>query len=603
MNELQKGLTEHQAGNLDRAQRHYVAHLRLNPNDYYALQLMGIALASLGNFEAAIEKLKESLRLYPAQAEVLNNLGLCLQNTGCYDEAIDCFDKAINLKSDYIDAYKNLVGVLQALSRHEFVAQVLKRADSRLGNNLQIKKLWANHYHFVEKFDRAIEIYTELLDQDSGSASLKLSLAINLRLSGRPKDALVLYQELEQAGLSKYQLFHNMANALSDLGQSDKAIDYYRRAISKNPLYVESHVNLNALLWESGTRDQFLRSYELAIEQHAKQTELLSAYVATLLRVGEPRKALKFLESSELAKSDDVRFFDLLGRAYRDLGHGVRAVEVHRKVLAVEGGSVDILNSVVESMLEQSLWDEAENVIERILLQDPNNKHAWALRGIVWQALNDERADKLNNYQDLVKEYVIQPPSEFNSMEEFCSELNHYLSTLHTANQQPLEQTLNGGTQTRGHLFQDPHPLVQHIVSQFRLCVLDYIKQTSPLLAAVPAMQKVESFRFPGSWSVRLADGGHHSSHIHPMGWLSSAFYVNLPTSTADDDDKHGWFKLGEPNLKLSGVNLRTKFIKPEIGKLVLFQSYMWHRTTPFTTKHADETRTTIAFDVASNDV
>ena len=40
---------------------------------------------------------------------------------------------------------------------------------------------------------------------------------------------------------------------------------------------------------------------------------------------------------------------------------------------------------------------------------------------------------------------------------------------------------------------------------------------------------------------------------------------------------------------------LAQKYIKPAIGKLVLFRSYMWHGTNPF---ESDSTRTTVAFDV-----
>jgi ectoine hydroxylase-related dioxygenase (phytanoyl-CoA dioxygenase family) len=36
-------------------------------------------------------------------------------------------------------------------------------------------------------------------------------------------------------------------------------------------------------------------------------------------------------------------------------------------------------------------------------------------------------------------------------------------------------------------------------------------------------------------------------------------------------------------------------FVRPEPGKLVLFPSYMWHGTVPFTTP---ESRLTVAFDL-----
>ena len=98
--------------------------------------------------------------------------------------------------------------------------------------------------------------------------------------------------------------------------------------------------------------------------------------------------------------------------------------------------------------------------------------------------------------------------------------------------------------------------------------------------------------RFAGSWSVRLAGAGFHSNHIHPAGWISSAFYVTLP---AMDRGHEGWLKLGEPQAEL-GLDLAPfRHIEPKPGRLVLFPSTMWHGTEPF----AAGERLTVAFDVA----
>ena len=98
--------------------------------------------------------------------------------------------------------------------------------------------------------------------------------------------------------------------------------------------------------------------------------------------------------------------------------------------------------------------------------------------------------------------------------------------------------------------------------------------------------------RFSGSWSVRLPGAGYHSNHIHPAGWLSSAFYVTLPPA---GEGRAGWLKLGEPQAEL-GIDLAPfRHVEPRPGRLVLFPSTMWHGTVPF---EAGE-RMTVAFDVA----
>ena len=51
---------------------------------------------------------------------------------------------------------------------------------------------------------------------------------------------------------------------------------------------------------------------------------------------------------------------------------------------------------------------------------------------------------------------------------------------------------------------------------------------THPLLS-----RNTGRFRFSGSWSVKLSPAGFHVNHVHPQGWISSAFYVTLPHSLA----------------------------------------------------------------------
>ena len=106
--------------------------------------------------------------------------------------------------------------------------------------------------------------------------------------------------------------------------------------------------------------------------------------------------------------------------------------------------------------------------------------------------------------------------------------------------------------------------------------------------------RKSSRFRFAGSWSVRLQTEGFHTNHIHPRGWISSAYYINLPDEVAADDHE-GWFKIGEPNPDTLPHVPVERWVKPEPGLLVLFPSYMWHGTKAFT-RSAE--RLTVAFDV-----
>ncbi len=93
---------------------------------------------------------------------------------------------------------------------------------------------------------------------------------------------------------------------------------------------------------------------------------------------------------------------------------------------------------------------------------------------------------------------------------------------------------------------------------------------------------------------VRLTAQGFHVSHVHPRGWLSSAFYVSLPPGVGAESHD-GWLAIGVPPAELELGLPPLRLIRPQPGRLALFPSMMWHGTLPF----ADGERLTIAFDVA----
>ena len=107
-------------------------------------------------------------------------------------------------------------------------------------------------------------------------------------------------------------------------------------------------------------------------------------------------------------------------------------------------------------------------------------------------------------------------------------------------------------------------------------------------------MRRSNSFRFTGAWSCLMRGQGHHKNHLHPDGWISSAYYVTVPEAVNDPKARNGWLKFGEPSLDLPLNNAIRRAVQPVPGRLVLFPSYMWHGTVPL---EAQSARTTIAFD------
>jgi predicted 2-oxoglutarate/Fe(II)-dependent dioxygenase YbiX len=170
------------------------------------------------------------------------------------------------------------------------------------------------------------------------------------------------------------------------------------------------------------------------------------------------------------------------------------------------------------------------------------------------------------------------------------------LRALHLAKGEFPDQSVRGGTQTDGPLFNRIDPTIQKVRSAIARAVEAYKLGLPPTDPRHPllAHRRDRRVRFSGSWSVRLHGGGSHSNHVHPQGWISSALYVLLPPKQPNEAEDAGWLTLGEPDAQLQLDLPPTRKIEPKAGQLVLFPSWMWHGTVPF----SEGERLTVAFDV-----
>jgi hypothetical protein len=210
----------------------------------------------------------------------------------------------------------------------------------------------------------------------------------------------------------------------------------------------------------------------------------------------------------------------------------------------------------------------------------------WPYAETAWRMTGDPRFDWLTGDPNLVS--VIDLSDGLAAIPG----LSGLLRSLHEVSGRYLNQSVRGGSQTDGPLFSRVEPGIRALRALIVGAVQGHVARFGSLPDSHP--QKMASgrrTRFSGSWSVRLVDGGFHSVHVHPRGWISSALYLGLPANLSGDE---GSLTLGEPPPELGLALGPTRLVPPKVGQLVLFPSWMWHGTRPFPKGE----RLSVAFDV-----
>jgi hypothetical protein len=251
------------------------------------------------------------------------------------------------------------------------------------------------------------------------------------------------------------------------------------------------------------------------------------------------------------------------------------------------------ISSLVAIELARGKPDAALPFIRAQRQRQPLEQRWIAYEATAARMMRDPLYDRLYDYRRLVRIYQLEPPPGWRSMEELNTALCAALAARHRFAAHPLDQSLRHGSQTARSLLTEADAAIQGLLGAFAAPLADYRAALGNAIDHPLSVRNRGKVSFRGCWSVELRREGFHVNHIHPEGWLSSAYYVSVPEEATDMRARSGWLKFGEPRLPVPGMQAEH-FVQPRAGQLVLFPSYMWHGTNAI---HGDQPRLTVAFD------
>src|SRR5450631_2193811 len=91
----------HRKGELAAAEGLYLQLLKVRPDDFEALQMLGFLRYEQGRFLEALSLLGAALQTRPAFPPALLNCAVVLEALGRREEALAYYDKALAIKPDY----------------------------------------------------------------------------------------------------------------------------------------------------------------------------------------------------------------------------------------------------------------------------------------------------------------------------------------------------------------------------------------------------------------------------------------------------------------------------------------------------------------------
>ncbi|HEX7129662.1 MAG TPA: tetratricopeptide repeat protein [Rhodanobacteraceae bacterium] len=593
--QLQSAARLLQTGDLARARLSLEQLLARQPALPDAHWLLGGVLMRGGDYARAERAVSTAIRLAPGNPSAHALLGEVFACQHRLADAERALHRALELAPSHPQAVSLMLRVLAAQGRHD---ELLRKTDELIASGSATAEVWLIRAQALLSSKRAAaagEAFGRVLALAPGNPQARLGqAAVQIELGEHPAAESAL-RELASAGADGAEVRYMLARALLGQHRHADAERELRRALGMRADFTAAWICLAEMIWmRSGDLGAATAPLDEALLAQPGNVEL-RAFKAKLLEwAGHPREALAELDSGLAREPGDVALH--LAAAQTALKHDPGSALLHaRRAYEANPDDRAILSAWCGALLANDRPREAAEIADRLLALDAHDGHAIALRATAWRLLGDPRYRTLYDYARFVRPATIDTPPGWASLADYLQDLAAALHKRHVLQAHPIGQTLRTGTQVDLDLEHDADPAIRAFAHAIDGPIRRYMQALGPGNDVLRS-RNADDYKITGIWSVRLRVSGHHVNHYHPEGWLSSACYIELP-ETLGACDHDGWIKFGESGIPTQPPLEAEHFVKPEPGLLVLFPSWMWHGTVPFSGGEQDR-RLTIAFDV-----
>lgn len=546
---IAKGYAAYQRGDLNTAR----STLELIPHPQ-AWHVLGLVERAAGRYSRALKWLDQAEAKDPQNPEIANNKGRVALDSGDFSKAETCFRRALHLRANWAPA---LTGLARSLNQQE---------------------RWGDAY----------PVWIELLNLTPNDRIARYNTAMAALEIGFVEQAFAEFDGLIRAGLADPAVYFMRGRTRVELSDLDAGIDDFRHAWSTQR---DGHTlkNLANTLWMAGDQQGFRDLIAQAPD------ELSSLKLYLLAKSGDTDGALAIWSGLSEPFANDPDTLAAKANIHKSRGEADEALSAAAKAHRLRPNQSGIDDALISAQLMLGQYEEALETLKPWRTRQPHVQSWIALEATALRLAGRPEYESLIDTDTFIQAFQLPLPQGFGSIEAFNRALIDAIAPNQSFSHQPLDQTLRAGTQTARDLVHVNNPVIQAYLRALDAPIQSYLKSIGTVSDHPFLSRNTGKYQFSGCWSVTLKGQGHHVNHVHPNGWISSAYYARVPDETQAGDSKAGWIKFGEPPFETQPALDPEKWVQPSAGTLVLFPSYMWHGTHPI---HDGSERVTVPFDL-----
>ena len=395
----------------------------------------------LGHFDSALILLNKAETKDPENPETLDLMADCYFRLRDDENAIDTYKKILQLNPYQATAREHLLFLYKKNGDEKGIAEQYEQLDEYYGHEPQTLNDLAEIYLKYKEYDKAIDAYSRIIENDTLNFQIQYKIGDVLRLQGKIEEARSAYRKALEIKPDYYLAIQDLALTYGDEQKWQEVIDVIesnRNYIDSTKIFpdlmvAQSYFNLKEYdkarekllpalnrdnapldLYELMARIEFeARNYDAAkkywkyVLNNDKNIKIASLYLGALyLETNKPDSAAIIYEKALEAYPDDPTLLGFYGSALQQLEKFDQAVTYLEKSYELNPDNTNVISSLTVVYETLGQFEKSDSLYEEAIKRYPDN--ALLLNNYSYSLC--ERDIRLNEALEMVKKALSLVP-------------------------------------------------------------------------------------------------------------------------------------------------------------------------------------------------
>lgn len=255
--------------------------------------------------------------------------------------------------------------------------------------NLQATIQYAIQQHKAGQVELASAIYVSILDSFPDHFEALYLLAMVAQHADDHGRAIQLLGKADQSRPGQRSVHLQLGISFNQLGEREKAVSSYQKALSIDGACVEAYCNLGNLFNRMGNVQGALENFAHALRLGPSIAQIPYNLGVLYQERMQPDKAVEWFRKAISLKTDYAAAHNHLGVALSEIGDSEEAIGHYRKAQELDPNSADAFYNLHALLLDSAEMPEAVRCMEKAVMLEPGNNVYRLSKGVLHDYMGD----------------------------------------------------------------------------------------------------------------------------------------------------------------------------------------------------------------------